>query len=385
VRQRAGGRAADVRRGRRSWTRRGDGSWRTAAGGLLFVPQADAGAADKDGESSVTFPELVLAHYVWRRGVGTNGARDSETSYRDALVAFERDHGRIIDSYWCLEVPSAVALTAKPRQRFLRWFRKPMLSFHRVTDWATKGESAIAAQLHRCDDFAVRSTQVLTGKRQHICLRLVVASASHLLSLVDARAAHDKGLNVSVLDQEKKKLDLVWQYYVNAANGQAQMVYFLAMGIVATLLASAAAVAGLEAPIPHVDDREFFGSLAAGALGAVVSVIQRINSGRFRLEYDVGRPYVFFLGSLRPLLGAAFGLLLYFAVTSGLLEVFNLPEGATERFYGLLVIAFLAGFSERWAQDTLTSLAPAAPAEADAAAARDLTAQASAAATTPPA
>jgi len=37
------------------------------------------------------------------------------------------------------------------------------------------------------------------------------------------------------------------------------------------------------------------------------------------------------------------------------------PEVArtTSRFYALLVIAFLAGFSERWAQDTLTSLAPA--------------------------
>ena len=87
-----------------------------------------------------------------------------------------------------------------------------------------------------------------------------------------------------------------------------------------------------------------------------MSVIQRINSGTFDLAYDVGRPYVAFLGALRPVLGAAFGLVLYFAVASGLLDIFKLPSESPQRFFAFFVIAFLAGFSERWAQDTLTSL-----------------------------
>ena len=86
------------------------------------------------------------------------------------------------------------------------------------------------------------------------------------------------------------------------------------------------------------------------------SVIQRINSGRFDLEYDVGPSYVRFLGALRPMIGAVFGLALYFAVTSRILKLFELPQDRTDKLYALLVIAFLAGFSERWAQDTLTSL-----------------------------
>ncbi len=91
-----------------------------------------------------------------------------------------------------------------------------------------------------------------------------------------------------------------------------------------------------------------------------MSVMQRINSGRFDLEYDVGPTYVRFLGALRPAIGAVFGLALYFAITSRILKLFELPQaGTTGRLYALLVIAFLAGFSERWAQDTLTSLAPA--------------------------
>ena len=68
-------------------------------------------------------------------------------------------------------------------------------------------------------------------------------------------------------------------------------------------------------------------ALVAGALGAVVSVIQRINAGKFQLDYDVGRPYALFLGGLRPLIGGAFALAISFAFTGGLL---HLPVAAGE-------------------------------------------------------
>ena len=87
-----------------------------------------------------------------------------------------------------------------------------------------------------------------------------------------------------------------------------------------------------------------------------MSVIQRINSGTFDLAYDVGRPYVAFLGALRPVLGASFGLRALFRRRERALDIFKLPTESPQRFFAFFVIAFLAGFSERWAQDTLTSL-----------------------------
>jgi len=99
----------------------------------------------------------------------------------------------------------------------------------------------------------------------------------------------------------------------------------------------------------------------AGALGAVVSVIQRINAGKFTLDYDVGRPYAMFLGGLRPLIGGAFGMAITFAFDGGLLHIPVAAAASThDRRLALLVLAFVAGFSERWAQDTLTSVLPAA-------------------------
>ncbi len=90
------------------------------------------------------------------------------------------------------------------------------------------------------------------------------------------------------------------------------------------------------------------------------TVVQRINSGKFELATDVGG-YPCFLGGLRPLIGGAFAMAISFAFSGGLL---HLPVAAGEstdnRRLALLVIGFIAGFSERWAQDTLTSIVPQA-------------------------
>jgi len=300
-----------------------------------------------------TFSELVYAHFDWWRAYRKD-ALDASTAaaYRDTLAEFERRHGEIVSAYWCSHVESAVALTHK--KRLLPWAR-PISTFHRESDWATQNSPDIARELHRCDELAVRAKTVLTGVRQLISMQLVMASAAHLLSLVDARATHDdEAKNVAALEQERDALTRAETYYRDAANGQAQVVYFVGMAAVAAALGVCAAVwlaIDWAAPVA---------ALMAGALGAVVSVIQRINAGKFTLDYDVGRPYAMFLGGLRPLIGGAVALVISFAFNGGLL---HLPIAAGEsdahRRLALLVVSFLAGFSERWAQDTLAAAVPA--------------------------
>src|SRR5581483_1203499 len=189
-----------------------------------------------------------------------------------------------------------------------------------------------------------------------ICMQLVVASAAHLLGIVDAQAAGaEREATAAALKQERTAIAKAEAYYREAANGQAQMTYFGGMAAVALTLSVLAAVwlaISWASPVA---------ALIAGAAGAVVSVIQRINTGKFSLEYDVGSPYAFFLGGLRPLIGGAFAMAISFAFTGGLL---HLPVAANEttdhRRLALLVLGFLAGFSERWAQDALTSILPEA-------------------------
>jgi hypothetical protein len=303
-----------------------------------------------DGHA-VSFSELVAAHFHWWRDLhGESADRTAARAYDAARVAFEHRHGEIVSAYWCSRVESAVALTEK--KRFRGWLG-PTWGFHRESDWATQSSPVVAAELHRCDELAVRANAVLTGVRRRICLQLVVASAAHLLALVDARADNaDEAITSAALKQERAAIRKAEAYYREAANGQAQMVYFAGMATVTLILSIVAAIwLAIEWATPVA-------ALVAGAIGAVVSVIQRITSGRFTLETDVGG-YPFFLGGLRPLIGGAFAMAIAFTFAGGLLHApIAANESTDSKRLAFLVLAFVAGFSERWAQDTLTSVLP---------------------------
>jgi hypothetical protein len=299
-----------------------------------------------------SFTELVYAHHAWwkSRQDGTPDAA-AAAAYDSVLTAFQARHGQIVHAYWCSNIESAVVLTERKR-----FGRSPVFAFHRESDWATKNVPDVASELHRCDALAVRAKSVLTGVRQRICLELVVSCAANLLSLVDPGVhASDKAKTAAALERDHAEISKVEAYYHDAANGQAQLIYFGGIATVTIVLGGFAAVwlsNSWAAPVA---------ALVAGALGAVVSVVQRINSGKFELEYDVGGPYTFFLGGLRPLIGGVFAMAITFAFSGGLLHVpIASGESTDHRRLALLVLGFLAGFSERWAQDTLTSVIPAA-------------------------
>ena len=326
----------------------------------LIQPLSDVGpvrhvpAQSRSSAHPPSFTELVYAHHDWWRARQAGTLDPSAAAeYDRALTDFQAVHGEIVRAYWCFHVESAVALT-ETKRRFPG--RPPAYGFHRESDWATKNTPDVAAELHRCDELAVRARAVLTGVRQQICLQLVVACAANLLSLVDRRAGHDgEAQTAEALAREHDAIGKVESYYCDAANGQAQLVYFGGIAAV-TLLLAAIAFAWLSiswaAPVA---------ALIAGAVGGDVSVMQRINNGKFELEYDVGGPYTFFLGGLRPLIGGAFAMAITFAFDGGLLHLpVDQSASTQDRRLALLVLAFLAGFSERWAQDTLTSVLPAA-------------------------
>jgi hypothetical protein len=332
---------------------------------LPWVHRNGRAAASAGVAGNVYFADLVHAHYEWRQAVEDKLPADElKAEYARQLVQFQAKYGEIVDAYWCLHERSAVALTEK-RQRKLLWL-KPRIQFHRVTDWATRDKPEIAAGLHKCDELGIRAMHVLWGMRKRIALQMVTASAGHLLSLADPKITDAQAADIREreLDAKKGMLKRTEDYYCDAANGQAQMIYFFGMAIVAMAIGAFALVAGLIANVPNIDDRAFFGAILAGALGALVSVVARVNSGRFDLEYDVGFTYPFFLGGLRPLMGAIFGLAVFFAIESGLLTIPKIA--ADDEFAGIILLAFVAGFSERWAKDTLAVAAGDPPKKAPA-------------------
>ncbi|MDP1849904.1 MAG: hypothetical protein Q8K79_19115, partial [Solirubrobacteraceae bacterium] len=336
---------------------------------------------DDPPERRVTFPDLVRIHFRWRQALRYDSDFSEEErtrldrEYHEALAIFEDEHGQLVNAYWCADVESAVALTAgKPNTGWIRRVLSVSPRFHRVSDWATRDEPEIARALHHCDELAIRAGEVLRGRSRRIAIQLVMTSACHLLSLVDARGENPPQAHRAAVAAELRELAAVGRSYRESANGDAQLVYFAGMAVGIGALGLLYLAAGSILDREGVDAETIVGCLVAGALGAVVSVIARVNSGSFALDEDIARGYTLFLGSLRPWIGSIFGLLIYFAVTSNFVQIFQVPEDGTKAFYFFCVLAFGAGFSERWAQDTLTggltgkgrgkadAAAPAAPA-----------------------
>jgi hypothetical protein len=315
-------------------------------------------------EERVMFPDLVRVHFRWRQSLDADaGVSEQERvaldrEYHEARRRFEHEHGEIVSAYWCAGVESAVALTAgRPETGWVRRLLSVSPKFHRVSDWATRDEPEIARALHQCDELAIRACEVLRGRSRRIVVQLVMTSACHLLALVDASSRHsDPVHHKSALAAELHDLAELRHNYRQAANSDAQLIYFAGMVVGIAGIALLYLVAGgILQSKEQIEDATIVGCLVAGAVGAVVSVIARVNSGSFALDSDVARGYTLFLGGLRPVIGSVFGVLSYFALTSGVVEVFRVPTGDDiKRFYFLCVVAFAAGFSERWAQDTLT-------------------------------
>src|SRR5919205_3298612 len=156
----------------------------------------------------------------------------------------------------------------------------------------------------------------------------------------------------AMIARHRAEIDRLENYYDRAAKKAARLRYFGGM------LLGLAVVAGLGAVIPFIVDffghldlntataRRFYACFGAGAIGAMVSVMTRMRQvDGVRLDYEVGHLLIVLLGAFRPVLGAIFGVLAYFAIGSKVLPI-TPPPGATTFFYYAL-IAFVAGFSER--------------------------------------
>jgi hypothetical protein len=96
--------------------------------------------------------------------------------------------------------------------------------------------------------------------------------------------------------------------------------------------------------------------LVVGAIGAVVSVLQRITSGTLELDFNAGRWPLFRVGAFRPFIGAIVATVIYALIVADLLPI-KTPAGSEvmKLFYFFGAMAFFAGFSERFAQDMLAA------------------------------
>jgi hypothetical protein len=304
------------------------------------------------------FADLVRAHYRWERALAGKNATDRERlddleeAYHSKLKDFHATEGDILEAYWCIRKPSGVALTEKPRTRLERFLGDRPMRLHRVSNWLTpRTAGKLVDLLHDCDELAIRAGEILHGTPKRVALRSAYEVESHVLAFLERTNAKptEPEIDAFVADA-RQAVDAARECYRDAADKVARMVYVAGMLAGVAVLPLLAVLNGLALWIfgalhlHSADTQAFFACLAAGALGAVVSVLSRMSSpARFGLDPEVGRRALFVLGIYRPLVGAIFGVASYFVLQSSLVQI---EPG--KRFPTFVVAAFLGGFSERF-------------------------------------
>ncbi len=304
---------------------------------------------------AATFSDLVRAHFRREHERGNGAARlaEAESEFSESLARFEAEEGKLAAVYWSTQDASAVALTVgDPRSS-----RNPIVDtdaevrLHRVTDWVTKEAEPIAELLHDCDVLAIRVREVLRGTSERIAMQWLYSVQEHALGFLERSDGHKLAAEKRFVARQRQELVRIEKYYLRTGAKAGRIVYVSGMITAATAIAVVCAVLAVVLETSsHVwrSGTEFLLlSTSAGAVGALISVLSRMSGGddRFSVDFEVGRPLLRRLGLYKPLVGAVFGVATYFVLAAGLLPTKTATDNQLA-FYG--VIAFLAGFSERF-------------------------------------
>ena len=340
-------------------------------------PVEEEQAAEQVGASS--FSDLVRAHFhrEQERQASGHASQATDEEYRARLAEFERQEGELSSVYWSTRNASAVALTVMTSGKRRHAFAETEVEvrLHRVTDWVTKNAEPIAELLHECDMLAIRAGEILRGTSERIALQWIYSVQEHVLGFIERTDRRDTAKERELVASQRRELSRIEQYYLRAGAKTGRIVYVSGMLAGAAFLITVCALISVGLALAS----DYGGRHAqllvlcagAGAVGALVSVLARMGTGggQFTVDFEVGRPLLRRLGLYKPFVGAIFGVALYFLLASGLLQT-KPPNDSSGMLYFYGIIAFFAGFSERFtsvtfgqAEQLITGASPSPPAD----------------------
>lgn len=296
---------------------------------------------------TVSFADLLWAHTLFERSRGdASSLAEATRNYESLLAAFERTYGPIVSAFWGENGTTAAALTRGRRPRLgglLGRETKPRLH---VLSGGLNETSRASELLHDCETLAIRASFALAGASRQIALQWVFAVVTHVLGFAELGSGKPEQAGAT-FGHFEADLRRIGEYADRASEKITRLRYFWGMLLGLLIVTIGVAVAEVTTGSIATVDRAT-AAVAAGALGAVISVMHRMSVGRIGLDTDLDRATIVRLGALRPFIGAVFGALVYFLFAAEIVVV--LPTGATSStsVYTYAVIGFLAGFAERW-------------------------------------
>jgi hypothetical protein len=352
-------------------------------------------------QHAVTFTQLVQAHFGMRDPKNSDDLRRSCAFYYPRLkVEFEGANGAIEELHFCRDIDAGAALTDRtkasldermrrepaPRARtergtrglgsFRSWFRDRLRRREEDTSihltYPSENVAAVTPlfqqALWRCFALSRMGDQLLRVRSSRMLARRAYAIVVNLLSVLDAQKKAQSlpqqkiDRIVSAIETTNQELDQAKKQYVAAARWDSQYAYIKGM-LWGLLVVAALLVIAIGFHRGGSFALEEFQPIAVswslGAIGAIVSVMSRLASDKFYINYEAEHQSLKALGMFRPLIGAIFGSTLFVLVTGGLLSIEEPRDPQVDSLFFFAGLAFLAGFTERLAPDAFAASARA--------------------------
>jgi hypothetical protein len=315
--------------------------------------------------NAVTFDQLVVANYKMLNEDGE--ARSVYAYYFPRLLhSFNQQHGGSSQAFFSKSTESAVILT-QDKQLNVR-FAMGFLD-----------DSEFVAILSKLTLLHLQAREFLSEDDFRICMEPVFGVIAYCLQTVDRISYHAGTVGTDpdhkqAREREIAKLRLIVKELLKSECSRAEVDFYKVIQRNALVRYFYGMLAGLGLVLLcsyglHRSSTSVFGLhhdimatvLATGSIGAFISVLTRISSGRFSLSRETVSlqqakrrvMMLWVLGAFRPVIGAVFAAAFVVFQHSGLIPI-QITDGVSESTY-YAGLAFLAGFSERWAQDMVVS------------------------------
>jgi len=302
----------------------------------------DLVAAVRNGRAS--FDDLTDA-YEGRDTTARNTDQKALRSAYNQIYPYVRQtfviaHGELIDLYPSSRIQAYAAIT-RPSRNPRRLSNDLRPGFHFVYDLAS---APVAGEMFsRIMQLAYDAKRIVPLRVLPECLDQLFSATTDLLGILEEHSDHtDRNRELERIAIVQRDLDQVELRYLQIT---ARLWYFLGalcgtgVALLGTFLIGTGASVGSVAVT----------AIMFSAVGATLSVVQKMSDDTLTVRYVVGPFYLWFLGLARPVIGAFAGFLLQLAMIAGLIPLSLI--GAPGQAYVLL-----SGFAIGWAERSIPDI-----------------------------
>lgn len=317
---------------------------------------------DPDENSAALFPDLYEAattghpsfkHLVQAWHLTIDPERDGDANAGNWLLPrlrkrFAELHEGIEKEYYCVNIVGGCLLASDRTVHSIFNSAPTALVAQEIECKILAREARVAfsspklkPQLHEATDHA------------YSALTRVLGTADQLA----AEGAPDEVTEARILESTTEEVDAARRRVGILMQRQSRYEYFMGslLGTVPTLgIVVLLALVIDQFWSSTLDVASLAGATTMAALGALISVVQRMSTGDLTVDSTASREQRVLLGGLRPAVGAIFGSVAYFALLTGIVASGATASASEPSSFAFFAISgFAAGFSERFATDML--------------------------------